>query len=387
MSRRSHGFSMFFLGRALLVAALLPAACAAEETPDSDDATGGSSATGGTGGVGAAGGTGGAGGTAGAALGGAGGATGGSGGVGGSVGGTAGTGGSAAGASASGGTMAGAAGSSGSIGNGGVAGNGAGAGMSGDAGAAGTMSGAGGMAGASGSAGAAGAMAGASGSAGSAGAAGGSGGASGFMPCPASGACKILPLGDSITDGLGVTGGGCYRIELFSLALENDKDITFVGGSMNGPQMVDGQPFPRAHEGHSGWTVSQIDGIVPSPALDPDPHIILLHIGTNDMYQGAAGATDRLETLVDQILADLPDSLLVVSTIIPFPGSSSNVSTFNAAVPGIVQERADSGEHIVFVDQFEGFPTSELADGVHPNATGYARMANKWWGAIEEYLP
>jgi lysophospholipase L1-like esterase len=230
----------------------------------------------------------------------------------------------------------------------------------------------------------AGVMAGAGGTAGSAGAAG-RGGQAGFSPCPATGACRILPLGDSITDGIGFSGG--YRVRLFELALADDKEITFVGGSANGPQTVGGQAFPRAHEGHSGWTIEQIDGIVPDPALNVAPHIVLLHIGTNDMYQGPNGAPDRLGALIDQILTDLPDALLVVSNIIPFPGQVGAVNTFNAAVPGLVETRQNAGEHILFVDQFMDFPTSELGDGVHPNEAGYSRMAGKWYAAISSYLP
>jgi hypothetical protein len=216
---------------------------------------------------------------------------------------------------------------------------------------------------------------------------GGSSGApvSGETPCPADGnPCKILPLGDSITFGLGSSGG--YRVELFQLSLDAGLDITFVGREMNGPAMVGGEPFPQSHEGYSGWTIQQIDDIVPMPALNPDPHIVLLHIGTNDMYQTPAGAPDRLGTLIDQILADLPDSLLVVSTIIPLPGGASAVDQYNAAVPGVVQERIDEGARIMLVDQFEGFPTSELGDGVHPNEAGYARMARVWFDAVEPYL-
>ena len=37
------------------------------------------------------------------------------------------------------------------------------------------------------------------------------------------------------------------------------------------------------HEGHSGWTISQLSPLVPTPALDGKPNIILLHIGTNDI--------------------------------------------------------------------------------------------------------
>lgn len=215
---------------------------------------------------------------------------------------------------------------------------------------------------------------------------GGAGAGATEGPCPADEPCRILPLGDSITDGIGSSGGG-YRVELFRLALEADKDITFVGGSANGPQQVDGVDFPRSHEGHSGWTVSQIDGIVPEPALGDDPHIVLLHIGTNDMYQSPSGAADRLDELMNQIVADNPESLLVVSTIIPFPQASGTVSSYNADLIEVVNAHIDAGEFVLFVDQFADFPTGELDDGVHPNDEGYARMARKWFDAIEPYLP
>ncbi|RYZ02362.1 MAG: endoglucanase [Myxococcales bacterium] len=284
--------------------------------------------------------------------------------------------GGSAGASA-GSSGVGSAGAGGSPGNGGSAGTptgGASGGITSGAGGSGTGgSPAGGTSGSNGG--------GAGGSSGG----GGAGGSATFNPCPPSGACKILPLGDSITDGLTVAGG--YRIHLFELASEAGKTITFLGGSMNGPTMVAGKPFPRAHEGHSGWTISQIDGIVPTPALGDEPHIVLLHLGTNDMYQGASGAEQRLGALIDQIVQTLPSALLAVSTIIPLPGSASNVTTYNAAVPGVVEARAKQGKHVVFVDQFEGFPTSELADGVHPNAAGYARMAETWYAALAKYLP
>jgi lysophospholipase L1-like esterase len=119
-----------------------------------------------------------------------------------------------------------------------------------------------------------------------------------------------------------------------------------------------------------------------------DPHIILLHIGTNDMVQGSAGAPERLAELVDQILADRPDALLAVATIVPLPSSANAVDTFNAAIRALVEELANAGEHVILVDQFTGFPGSGLEnDNVHPNEQGYARMAEVWYGAISTYLP
>jgi lysophospholipase L1-like esterase len=215
----------------------------------------------------------------------------------------------------------------------------------------------------------------------------GSGGSAAFDPCPSDAPCKILPLGDSITDGFNVPGG--YRMRLFQKALEADKQITFVGGSMNGPTMVGGVTFPRAHEGHNGWTIAQIDGIVPMPALTVDAHIILLLIGTNDMYgQMPTTAADRLAPLLDQILDASPDALLAVGTITPLTvNGSANIPPYNGAIPGLVQSRAAAGKHIILVDQFTGFPNGELADGIHPNQAGYDRMGDAWYTAIADYLP
>jgi lysophospholipase L1-like esterase len=222
--------------------------------------------------------------------------------------------------------------------------------------------------------------------------AGGSGGGKGaFQPCPSSGEpCRILPFGDSITDGVGVSGGGGYRIELFSKALEAGKDITFTGGSMNGPQMVDGVAFPRRHEGHSGWKIAALQPLIPEPAFEPLPHIVLLHIGTNDIAQNdnLAQAPMRLGALIDDIVETAPDALVVVAKIIPLSiGGGGAIDTYNDAIPAIVEARASAGKHVILVDQNAGFPDNELADGVHPNAQGYARMAGVWWTAIQDLIP
>ena len=173
-----------------------------------------------------------------------------------------------------------------------------------------------------------------------------SGGSSGFDPCPPTGICKILPLGDSITYGSTTNNGG-YRVELFTRAIHDGKNVTFAGSQSDGPATVAGVAFPRNNEGHPGWTIAQITGIAtPSNALKDAPEIILLHIGTNALPNSLTGASDRLAQLVDQIVAALPNALLVVAQIIPLPWAESSVVTYNAAIPGIVQQRASQGKHV-----------------------------------------
>ena len=241
----------------------------------------------------------------------------------------------------------------------------------------------------------------------------GGGGTGGFDPCPATGDCKILPLGDSITAGAGAQPGdnGGYRVELFTKAVNDNKHITFVGSLSSGPDTVASVAFPKNHEGHIGWVITQINNIATTAqtvtvsgtsyagALRDMPNIVLLFIGTNDegYASSEAGASDRLGQLIDKIVAALPNALLVVSSIYPFPGCKStnytpdqckvNVATYDDAIPGVIQQRVAQGKHVLFVDMSTP-PTGALStDGVHPNDTvGYPWMGDNWYAAIKSYL-
>lgn len=220
---------------------------------------------------------------------------------------------------------------------------------------------------------------------------GGSGGSGAYRPCPTDGtACKILPLGDSIT--WGIQYDGAYRVQLFTKAVADGHKITFTGSVSNGPNMVSNQPFPKANEGHSGWRIDQITGLVPTPALDTIPHIVLLMIGTNDVYAASGQATmpERLGTLLDKLIGAAPNALLVVAKITPLnnAGSNATIKTFNDAIPGLVQTRAAAGKHIILGDMNTGFTSAMLSnDGVHPNKSGYDFMGDTWYKLISSFLP
>jgi lysophospholipase L1-like esterase len=208
-------------------------------------------------------------------------------------------------------------------------------------------------------------------------------------PCPSDGSpCKILPLGDSITYGVGSSDSSSYRVELFRKAQAAKQKITFVGSLRSGPTMVDGVSFPNNNEGHSGWTISQVAGLVPSPALQSKPNIVLLMAGTNDLYvsPGPADAPKRLGALLDKLTDADPQMFIVVAQITPAPSYASAVKTLNAAIPAIVQARVMAGKHITLVNMEMGFPSGASADGIHPTAVGYKWMAGVWYDAIKQWL-
>jgi hypothetical protein len=227
----------------------------------------------------------------------------------------------------------------------------------------------------------------------------GGGGTSAYHPCPTDGApCKILPFGDSITRGAKSSDDAGYRSALFKLIVTGKKNATFTGSLSNGPTQVSGQAFPRMHEGRPGWTIDPgynmisdsyggISSLVPSPALNGNPHIILLMIGTNDLFaRDTANMATRLEVLLDDIAENAPQSLIVLAQITPLESSNSALTAYNAKIPGIIESHAAKGQHLIGVDMSK-LPISDLADGTHPTDRGYAFMANIWYAAIEDLLP
>ncbi|HXU03887.1 MAG TPA: SGNH/GDSL hydrolase family protein [Polyangia bacterium] len=403
-----------FLLAIFLTITLLIGGCGGGES--SSPGTGGSTAGGGAGGAtGVAGTTGGAG-TSGAAgttggagttgAGGAGATGGGNGGVGGTggVAGATGAGGASGttGAAGIGGTS-GAGGRGGAAGGGGVGGAAAG-GRGGTGGAGGTS--AGGRGGVGGTA-----TGGRGGAAGTGGAPdgsvpdGGDGGVA-YNPCPmtAGTACAVLPLGDSITEGYLPSGAnGGYRVELFRQAVRAGKNVTFVGTQQNGPTTVENKTFPRRHEGHGGYTIAgggqgAIAGTITDTAISMfHPNIVLLMIGTNDINgnMNVSTAPTHLGQLIDEIIADAPNALVVVASIIPIrdDGNNQRIPNYNAAIPGLVNTRAAGGKHVVFVDNYAAiikdasWKTSLMVDNLHPNDAGYAILGQSFYGAVAGVLP
>jgi lysophospholipase L1-like esterase len=205
-----------------------------------------------------------------------------------------------------------------------------------------------------------------------------------FPPAAAAdsnGGVRVMPLGDSITEGTQVPGG--YRIGLWQRVTAGGYQVDFTGSQYNGPATLG----DHDHEGHPGWRIDQLDANIAGWLRTSTPHTVLLHIGTNDVLQNydVSRAPDRLSGLVDRITGTAPDAEVFVATITPLAGDAREaaVRTFNAAVPGIVQRNRNAGKHVHLVDMHAALTTAELIDGVHPTAAGYDKMAAAWFAALK----
>ncbi|MEU3982325.1 SGNH/GDSL hydrolase family protein [Streptomyces sp. NPDC026672] len=189
---------------------------------------------------------------------------------------------------------------------------------------------------------------------------------------------RIMPLGDSITDGFTPYPGG-YRVGLWQRLVADGHTVDFVGSLSNGPAELG----DHDHEGHSGWRIDQLDANINSWLQQSDPRTVLLLIGTNDLNQNhdITRAPARLSQLLDHIRAVEPRCELFVATIPPQSNATleSRVRAYNAALPEIVASKG-SRTHLVRI--YDALTPADLADGIHPTQAGHAKMAAVWHEAL-----
>lgn len=194
---------------------------------------------------------------------------------------------------------------------------------------------------------------------------------------------RLMPLGDSITDGYRSTTGNGYRGPLSDALIKQGNVLDFVGGQRSG---VMSDPD---NEGHSGYRIDQIAAFINEKLALYQPNVILLDIGTNDMGQNyqVSTAPARLASLIDQIIAADPTATLLVGQLIcnSTPSVQTSINSYNSQLPGIVQARAKAGKHISLVSM-SALTTADLKDGLHPNDGGYQKMADAWDAGIQQAI-
>jgi lysophospholipase L1-like esterase len=218
--------------------------------------------------------------------------------------------------------------------------------------------------------------------------------AAGFAaPALAQAPVRIMPLGDSIT-----AGPGCWRAYLWNqLQTAGYHNIDFVGGVSDGGGCNPGFSYDFHHEGHSGFSITGIaDGNQLPPWLSAaNPQVIVMHLGTNDMWGGWIPLQTKLTALtklIGQMRAHNPAIRIVVSQIIPMSPSgcatcASDVVAFNNAIPGLVAGLNSTQSPIYIVDQWTGFDlATDTYDAVHPVTSGFIKMANRFFPVVAQAL-
>jgi lysophospholipase L1-like esterase len=201
---------------------------------------------------------------------------------------------------------------------------------------------------------------------------------------------KIMPMGDSITEGHGSSSDGVpvgYRLPLKQLLNTAHYSTDFVG-SVSWGGMTDSE-----HEGHGGYTIPQLDELTAAARITTyQPDVTLLMIGTNANDHGSWSSREKLNTLVTHIegvtLRNGQKTKLIIATITPNSTDNQYFQMYNSRIPGVVAEHQALGEPVTMVDMFSALdPEKDLYDWVHPNASGYQKMANVWFAGLQSVLP
>lgn len=204
-------------------------------------------------------------------------------------------------------------------------------------------------------------------------------------------AWRLMPVGDSITVG---DGAGGYRQPLQTALRHAGIAVDFVG-SQRPLNAVSG--FDPDHEGHSGATSAQVDAAATPHLATHAAHVYLVHVGTNDITAGqTAQAGTRLRALLDHLYAATPSARVLLARIIatrdeyttPTTARAAQTKSWNDTVTALVTEYQGRGRTITLVDQHSALTASDFPgnDAFHPNASGYAKMATRWFSVLSPVL-
>ncbi len=188
---------------------------------------------------------------------------------------------------------------------------------------------------------------------------------------------NIMFVGDSITEGL------CGAYETFRDDALNKLDadgylFDAVGSRSANPGPCFAHP-DNDHQGWAGWRADEVHRDLPADlALVKTPHVALVALGTNDIYEGQSDAT-TITDLAD-VVADLrarnSKMAIVLARIPDVQGVSS--APLNAQIVSLAASLSTSASPVSTVDFNTGIGPAQLNnDLIHPNAAGAAILGNR----------
>jgi len=204
---------------------------------------------------------------------------------------------------------------------------------------------------------------------------------------------RIMPLGDSITSGVEFFDGNVdlppmpervgYRKFLFDRLANAGYPVDFQGQGGQSAGAAAGLEDPE-NNGYPGVDIDFLNGKLVEQLTEDPVDIILLHIGTNNTPDNAAGIDVWLDELDSWEAANQP-VMALIATIVPKRDAAKNaqVDLFNADLRQRIQAR--SNDKVVLVDQNAAISVDDISDepiGLHPNITGYQKMADAWFDGL-----
>lgn len=220
---------------------------------------------------------------------------------------------------------------------------------------------------------------------------------------------RITLLGDSTTS------DGCFRSHLWQMltgaGLTGQFDFI---GTRNGDPGCSFGGYDRDNEGHGGYIVSDVlkasstgrpgggdpsDPFVSSAQdlvtwFDGHPtDVVLMNFGTNDVSNAISASTiiNAYTAILARLRANNPNVHMMVAQIPPINWiycvsavCGPRVAALNSAIVTWAQSNSTSDSPVTVVDLFTGYDdATDTVDGVHANEMGSAKIATKWFAALD----
>lgn len=192
----------------------------------------------------------------------------------------------------------------------------------------------------------------------------------------------VLAMGDSITEG---GTHKCYRLHLARLIVEAGLDAEFIGPRTD---KVDGS----RHAGYSGKNAEQVLAEYKRFHREYPADVVLIHSGHNHFAEekpvpGILKATEEMIVLAREAN---PRAAVLLARVIPsgkLP-KYDYLADLNRELPKLAKRLHRAGQPVIVVDHETGFDWKRdaVADRVHPNDVGAAKMAATWFEALKPLL-
>ncbi|MHB9023114.1 MAG: GDSL-type esterase/lipase family protein [Armatimonadota bacterium] len=235
-------------------------------------------------------------------------------------------------------------------------------------------------------------------------------------PPPPPPVVKIMPLGDSITVGVG--SDTSYRYYLWKRLRQAGYDnINFVGsrhGIYGHPPLDD--DWDQDHQAICGWKTDDFLGTHPEVgqlggeqgwAALYQPDIVLILLGSNDLGCGRTSqeALDNLGIIIDIFRGVKPNVCIALALLPPARCDydailgltdedrdylmllNDSIGTYNEQIPLLAQTKSMPASPVIAVDLYSVLdPLRDVPDGVHPTNEANAVLADAWYPAVSALL-
>ena len=198
---------------------------------------------------------------------------------------------------------------------------------------------------------------------------------------------KIMPIGDSITQGGRKLGEYSYRLALFKMLKQAGYQVDFIGSQheLEDEHFQWPADFDNDHEGYYGETTWSVhDTFIANTKALPAPDIALIQLGNNDLsrWNQFAAVLLPLHEIISQLREKNPKVTILLSEL-NHNWSSSKYLRLHLKWLALYENSSKS--RIIMVPHHENWDTkNDTFDNMHPNPAGQQKMANIWFKYIKQ---